>query len=49
MFFSAPNEYKPCGMFTIGHFIFLIVTIIGICYKKCEVRGVRCDSRENAS
>ena len=22
MFFSAPNEFKPCGMFTIKHFIF---------------------------
>ena len=30
MFFSAPNEYKPCGMFTIGHLIFLILTSIGI-------------------
>ena len=30
MFFSAPNEYKPCGMFTIGHYIFLILTFIGI-------------------
>ena len=35
MFFSAPNEYKPCGMFTIGHLVFLILTFIGvfICIK----------------
>lgn len=30
MFFSAPNEFKPCGMFTIKHFIFLILTFSGI-------------------
>ena len=36
MFFSKPNEYEPCGMFTIGHFIFLILTILGIYFAiKC--------------
>lgn len=27
MFFAKPGEYKPCGMFTIGHFILLTITI----------------------
>lgn len=30
MFFSRPGEYEACGMFTTGHFILLIVTILSI-------------------
>ena len=30
MFFAPQGEYEPCGMFTIGHLIFFILTIVGI-------------------
>ena len=30
MLFAKPGKYKPCGLFTLGHFILIIVTIIGI-------------------
>lgn len=30
MLFAYPGEYEPCGLFTIGHFQLIIVTIIGI-------------------
>ena len=29
-FFARPGEYEPCGMFTIGHFELIIITIFGI-------------------
>ena len=30
MLFARPGEYEPCGMFTIGHFELIIITIFGI-------------------
>lgn len=30
MFFAKPGEYKECGIFTIGHFILLALTLVGI-------------------
>lgn len=30
MFFARPQEFEACGLFTKGHFILLIATIIGI-------------------
>lgn len=30
MLFAAPGKYKPCGMFTTGHFELIIITILGI-------------------
>ena len=30
MFFARPGEYPPCGMFSKGHLILLMITIIGI-------------------
>ena len=30
MLFAKPGIYEPCGLFTLGHFILIIVTIIGI-------------------
>lgn len=30
MFFSKPGEYEPAGLYSIGHIILLILTIIGI-------------------
>ena len=30
MFFAKAGEYEACGMFTIGHFILIVITIIGI-------------------
>lgn len=30
MFLSRPGEYEPCGIFTIQHFILMIVTLIGV-------------------
>lgn len=30
MFFAKPGEYKPCGIFSFGHFILLALTIIAI-------------------
>ena len=28
MFFARPGEYEACGMYTIGHFVLLIITVI---------------------
>ena len=30
MFFAKPGEYQACGMYTIGHWILLTITVIGI-------------------
>ena len=30
MFLAKPGEYEPCGMYTIGHLILLLITVIGI-------------------
>ena len=30
MFFAPQGKYEPCKMFTIGHLIFLLITIVGI-------------------
>ena len=30
MFFAGPGKYKPCGMYTIGHAVLLVITIICI-------------------
>lgn len=30
MLFANPGEYKPCGIFTTGHLILTIITILGI-------------------
>lgn len=30
MLFASPGVYKPCGLFTVGHFILIIITLIGI-------------------
>jgi len=30
MFFAPQGKYEPCGMFTIGHLIFFVLTIAGI-------------------
>ena len=32
MFFSKPGEYEQCGMFSVGHFILLVIalSIVGI-------------------
>lgn len=30
MLFANPGEYKPCGIFTKGHFGLIIVTVLGI-------------------
>ncbi len=30
--FSKMGTYKPCGIFTIGHFILIVITIIGIIF-----------------
>src|SRR5574344_210769 len=30
MFFAKPGEFQPCELFSLGHLILLIVTIIGI-------------------
>ena len=32
MFFSKPGEYEPCGLFSVGHFILLVLSlsIVGI-------------------
>ncbi len=29
--FSKMGKYEPCGIFTIGHFILIAITVIGIC------------------
>jgi len=30
MLFAKPGEYEACGLFTIGHFKLIIITVIGI-------------------
>ena len=30
MFFAKPGEYEPCGIFTIGHFILIAITLVAI-------------------
>lgn len=30
MFLAKEGEYKPCGMYTLGHFILLIISVLGI-------------------
>ena len=30
MFIARPGEYKPCGIFTIEHFILIAITFVGI-------------------
>ena len=30
MFFAKPYEYEPCGMYTVGHFALLLVTLIAV-------------------
>lgn len=30
MFFAKDGEYKPCGMYTPGHFILLVISVVGI-------------------
>lgn len=30
MFFAKPGRYKECGMFTLGHFIILSITLLGV-------------------
>ncbi|MCI9064036.1 MAG: YwaF family protein, partial [Clostridia bacterium] len=30
MFLAKPGEYEACGMYSIGHLILLIITVIGI-------------------
>ena len=30
IFFSKPGEYKPCGMYSIGHIVLLVITFICI-------------------
>ncbi len=30
MLFANPGKYEPCGLFTIGHFKLVIITILGI-------------------
>ena len=30
MFLSKPGEYKACGIFTVQHFILMIITLVGI-------------------
>ena len=41
MFFSKPNEYEPCGIFTTQHFILIIITIvsIAIALKKTVIKS----------
>lgn len=37
--FAKMGEYEPCGIFTKGHFILIIITIIGIlCALKCSLK-----------
>ena len=47
MFFAKPGEYEPCGMFTVQHFILIVITLIAIIIalkytvnKKEEVRKI---------
>lgn len=30
MFLAKPGEYEACGIFTIGHFVLMIITVIGV-------------------
>ena len=30
VFLAKPGEYEPCGIFTMQHFILLIITLIGV-------------------
>lgn len=30
MFFAKPNEYEPCGLFSVKHFILIIITLTSI-------------------
>ena len=30
MFFARPGEYEPCGIFTIKHFILILITLVGV-------------------
>ena len=30
MFLARPGEYKACGMYTKGHLILFVITVIGI-------------------
>lgn len=30
MFFAKPGEFAPCGMYTLGHLIYFILSVIGI-------------------
>lgn len=30
MFFAKPGEYEACGIFSVGHFILIAITVIGI-------------------
>ena len=38
MFFAHAGEYEPCGIFTIQHFILIVITLIGVVIAlKCTV------------
>ena len=41
MFFSKPGEYKPAGLFSIGHLILLILTLIGIFFALNSTKNKR--------
>ena len=30
MFFARPGTYKPCGIYTIGHFVLLAIVTLGV-------------------
>ncbi|MBQ3408873.1 MAG: YwaF family protein [Clostridia bacterium] len=46
MFFAKPGEYEPCGMYTSGHIILLVITLTTIvvalqCTKKYNTEQIR--------
>lgn len=41
MFLAKPGEYKPCGLFTTGHFILIALAITGIIIAlKCTINKI---------
>lgn len=46
MFFAAPGKYEPCQMYSIGHLILFLITVVGIIIalhftKHCKDNSVR--------
>lgn len=44
MFFSKPETYSPCGIFSIGHLILFLFTTVGI---SIAVKHTKADKKED--